>query len=580
MSLLKRLIQELRLCRGTAMVLGALALLGAGLDIVTPLVAQRIIDELVQALTAPSGKTLSILFGGGAIILITTVISRSFDTTYAYKLFKLTTTIEDKLRFKAYEKYLTLHTLYHRETNSGQIIGRIDRGCTGVYEIIYEIAGQFLVRPIVIMLAVGIVLFIKNPWIALTVLLPIPIYIIAITPLSKKIYALEEKAWDQFENVSKEEYDVAGNVHTVKSFAKEHLETQSQQIMQHEAREKQYRAEKYWKISEVIQTTISTTARVAVIGLGGYWVFQGQTTIGNFVLFLTLQGMAYEPLWRLSVLIAMVRRAFVRVRRLFTIIDEPIEIQDEKNAIELTPFQKEITLHEVSFGYREEQPAIRDVSVRIPVGSTTALVGRSGSGKTTFVNLLLRSFDPTKGCITIDGRDIRNVTQKSLRLQMAIVPQEIGLFSRSIRDNIAYGNRAATQQEIEEAAQKAHAHEFIKKLANGYNTMVGERGVKLSGGERQRVGIARALLANPRILILDEATSHLDTESERIVQKAMETLMKGRTTIVIAHRLSTVLHADQIIVFDKGRLVGCGKHQELVKMCEPYRRLYELQFRD
>ena len=220
------------------------------------------------------------------------------------------------------------------------------------------------------------------------------------------------------------------------------------------------------------------------------------------------------------------------------------------------------------------------MNVSVPAGTTIALVGRSGSGKTTFINLLLRSYDPQKGGIFIDGKDIRDVTQESLRGQIAVVPQEVDLFSRTVAENIAYGRGDAKPEEIENAAKTALAHDFILKLEDGYQTVVGERGIKLSGGERQRIGIARAVLRDPRILILDEATSHLDTESERLITTATDALIKNRTSFIIAHRLSTVIHADTILVFNNGAIEAMGTHAELLEKSPTYARLHALQFED
>jgi ABC-type multidrug transport system fused ATPase/permease subunit len=262
-------------------------------------------------------------------------------------------------------------------------------------------------------------------------------------------------------------------------------------------------------------------------------------------------------------------------------MDEPVMVTDKANAIAITPLQRSIKLKNVSFAYRENREwALRNINLDVAAGTTVALVGRSGSGKTTFINLLLRSFDPQKGAILIDGIDIRDVMQESLRRQIAVVPQEVDLFSRTVAENIAYGNPAASQKDIENAAKTALAHDFIMKLEHGYETIVGERGIKLSGGERQRVGIARAVLRNPQILILDEATSHLDTESERLISRATKALIEHRTSFIIAHRLSTILHADVIAVFKDSHIEATGTHKELLKMSPTYKRLYEMQFED
>ena len=289
--------------------------------------------------------------------------------------------------------------------------------------------------------------------------------------------------------------------------------------------------------------------------------------------------MAYQPLANIGSLFTRMRRNMTRVERLFAVLDEPLHVTNAPNASILPLLQKQIEFKNVSFSYNNDaQYALKDINLIIPAGMTYALVGRSGSGKTTFINLLLRSYDPLKGNILIDGFNIRAVTQESLRSQIAVVPQEVDLFSRTVAENIAYGRGNIFKEQIENAAKTALAHDFILKLENGYNTVVGERGIKLSGGERQRIGIARAILRDPKILILDEATSHLDTESEQIITHATDALIKNRTSLIIAHRLSTVIHADKIIVFDKGVIEAIGTHAELLYTSATYNRLHSLQF--
>lgn len=291
--------------------------------------------------------------------------------------------------------------------------------------------------------------------------------------------------------------------------------------------------------------------------------------------------MAYQPLSHLGALFTRMRRNMTRIERLFSILDEPLHVTDVSGALSLPYLTKQIEFKNVSFSYRnDDQHALKNINVVIPSGTTCALVGRSGSGKTTFINLLLRSYDPQAGAILIDGIDIKTVTQKSLRDQIAVVPQEVDLFSRTVTQNIAYGRGDIPRQQVENAAETALAHDFILKLEKGYDTVVGERGIKLSGGERQRIGIARAVLRDPKILILDEATSHLDTESEQIITRATDALVKNRTSLIIAHRLSTVIHADKILVFDKGGIEATGTHSELLKSSATYRKLHSLQFEE
>ncbi|MEK7524640.1 MAG: ABC transporter ATP-binding protein [Patescibacteria group bacterium] len=580
MKALKRILHEAMKAKKTIVFLLVLMLFAAGFDLAAPFIAQNLIDRLVEAFTHKETIALSFVITAALGIFAVTIAARALDTMYDYRLFTFVTKLEDDLRFLAYEKYLSLHVLYHHEVNSGQIIGRIDRGASGVYEILRDIIGKFVLQPSLIVFMTAFILFLKDPVIATLIVLPLPIFIAVIIPLAQRIYDKEKKAHDLFEEFNREEYDVAGNVLTVKHFSQEARETAKQKIMRAAGRDYQYQAERYWKISEILQTAVATIGRVAVIIVGGYYTIIGRATVGEFVLYMTLQSMVYQPLWQLSVLFAILRRSLARAERLFRVLDEKPNVVDRPDALDLPPFKHALEFKNVSFSYRKEREVLRDISVVIPAGKMVALVGRSGSGKSTFVNLLLRSFDPQEGAILADGHDLREIKQKSLRDQMAIVSQEVDMFARTIAENIAYSKPEATSEEIIQAAKLAYAHDFIEKFPDGYNTMVGERGVKLSGGERQRIGIARAILRNPRILIMDEATSHLDSESERMVQKATSHLTEGRTNIVIAHRLSTILHADKILVFDHGQIVGQGTHHELVNQNEIYGKLYRLQFEE
>ena len=348
-----------------------------------------------------------------------------------------------------------------------------------------------------------------------------------------------------------------------------------------EARKSSTAPRRLWSIIENIQTAVSTVGRVGVLILSGWFVLRGSATIGDFVLYVTLQNMAYQPLSQLSSVFTRLRRNATRVQRMFTVLDEEVNVVDLPEAVDLPPLRHQIEFKNLWFAYRDErQWALKNIDLTIQAGTTVALVGRSGSGKTTFINMLLRSFDPQKGAILFDGVDIREVKQESLRRQIAVVPQEVDLFSRTVSENIAYGSPEVTQEKIENSAKTALAHDFILKLDDGYNTVVGERGIKLSGGERQRVGIARAVLRDPKLLILDEATSHLDTESERLITNATNALIKDRTSVIIAHRLSTVLHADAIVVFKDNKIEAIGKHHDLLKTSPTYQMLHSLQFED
>lgn len=340
------------------------------------------------------------------------------------------------------------------------------------------------------------------------------------------------------------------------------------------------------KNAQLMATLTPVVELVAAIGVtmiiwyGGNNVINGTITAGSLVAFLTYAVNISNPIKRLTRVIGNIQKALAAAQRVFMIIDMPEEIAESRDAKQLPEVSGKVEFQNVSFAYNDKGTVITDLSFSVKPGEVIAIVGPSGAGKSTIANLLPRFYDVNKGDIKIDGHSVREVTLDSLREQVGIVPQETMLFNGSVYNNILYGRLDATKEEIEAAAKAANAHDFIMQLTDGYETKLGDRGVNLSGGQRQRIAIARAILKNPRILILDEATSALDTESERVVQEALDRLMVGRTSFVIAHRLSTVKNADKILVLEKGNLVESGTHDELLALDGLYAHLYKIQYRN
>ena len=334
------------------------------------------------------------------------------------------------------------------------------------------------------------------------------------------------------------------------------------------------------QLSATLTPVIEFLAAIGVtviIWYGGREVINGNLTSGSLIAFLVYTVNITNPVKRLGNVYGSIQRAVAAAERVFEVLDTLPEIQDDFDAKELPVVKGQVEFENVMFEYRSGEPALCNLSIKVPPGQVLAIVGPSGAGKSTIANLLPRFYDPQQGRIKIDGRDIRHVTVRSLREQIAMVPQDTILFSASIYENILYGRLDASAAEVTAAAYSANAHDFILQMPLGYDTQIGERGCQLSGGQRQRIAIARAILKDPRILILDEATSALDAESERVVQDALDKLMVGRTTFMVAHRLSTIQRADKILVMDKGRLVECGNHTELLAAGGLYAKLYSLQ---
>lgn len=570
-----KVIRLLRKHRRMALALGLLILLASALDIAVPFLTKGLIDKIMHSFGTKSGDSIRTLGTAAAAIFAATAATRLLRSFYNYRLVLCASRAEDEVKNAAFANFLRLDTAFHTKVNSGEIVGALDRGGTAIFVILNEILGQNLLPPLLIAIGVMVSLLAKNGWMALIVFAPLPAYLLAISRLGGRMQGVEQEVSRAFENVTKESYDISSNVRLVKKFGRECQETNTQLELLQSARAKHHQAERLWAFTENIQSLIATAGRVGVIALGGFFVLTRRCTMGDYVLFIAMQDMIYGPISQLSVIVPKLRRNLSRAERLFEILEEKPRICDSPGATVLKPVEHSVEFRGLSFQYPgTDRWALSNINLQVPAGFTVALIGISGSGKSTLMNLLQRLYDPQGGGILIDGEDIRNVTQESLREQIAVVPQEIDLFSRSVLANIGYGRDSISPSEVEQAARLAQAHEFIDRCDHKYQTEVGERGAKLSGGERQRIGIARAIARNPKILILDEATSHLDNESERLIQVAMESVTRGRTSFIIAHRLSTIRKADMVVVFNEGGVEAVGTHEQLWSSSPTYRKLH------
>ncbi|OAN48014.1 ABC transporter permease [Paramagnetospirillum marisnigri] len=407
-----------------------------------------------------------------------------------------------------------------------------------------------------------------------------PLAILPIAKLGRRMRKVTDNTQEQMGLLTTYLEQAVQGIRVVKAYGMEEYEKAKVKSLVETLQDLTYKAARVRSASSPIMELLGGVAITVVILYGGSRVIEGHTTPGAFFSFITALMLAYRPLKSLASLNTNLQAGLAAAARTFSVLDSPPAIQDRPDAKDLVVLEGNVRFEGVFFTYDGSKAVLDGIDLAVPGGKTVALVGPSGAGKSTVLNLLPRFFEVTDGHVMVDGQDVRSVTMASLRAKIALVSQEITLFDDTIRANIAYGRFGATDEEIEAAARSAAAHDFITSLPEGYDTVVGERGLNLSGGQRQRLAIARAMLKNAPILLLDEATSALDTESERQVQTALEHLMKGRTTIVIAHRLSTVVNADLIHVLDRGRVIESGDHASLMAKDGTYARLYAMQFAD
>ncbi|WP_035104381.1 ABC transporter ATP-binding protein [Desulfohalovibrio reitneri] len=483
----------------------------------------------------------------------------------------------ERLRNQLFSKMVRLPIRFFDDNQVGMLMSRIIYDVMAIRNSMPSIV--MLVRQLLTMLFLIGVVFYQNAYLAFWAVLVLPLALYPFIFFGKKLRKLGRRNQVKLADISTFLQESFSGVRVIKAFANESEEEKRFGKENNRLVDIYTRELVYSELSSPVMELVGALGIGLVIFYGGFQVIEGESTPGTFFSFCAGLLMLYDPIKKMNDANKNIQKALAGGERVFEILDAE-EIQEEREGeAEFQGPLEDLTFDSVTFSYPDsEAPALDQVDLRVKSGERIAIVGPSGSGKTTLVNLIPRFFLPDSGHILLNGRELDDYTLKSLRLNIGMVSQDPFLFNISIADNIGYGLEGVDQGKIEEAARMAFAHEFITNLPQGYNTVIGERGVKLSGGQKQRLTIARALLKNPPLLILDEATSALDTESERIVQKALENLMQDRTSIVIAHRLSTVLGADRIVVMQRGRVLAEGTHGDLLSTCPLYAKLYHMQF--
>jgi len=504
------------------------------------------------------------------------ILKGVFDYGQAYLMSFVGQRIITDLREKVYHHLHSLALPFFTKNPTGVLMSRIMNDVNLVQGAVTD-AVTGLLKDIFTIIGLVFVIFYRDWRLALIALVVFPVAVYPIVKFGRKLRSYSTRTQMTLADLSTMLLEKISGNRIVKAFNMEEYERRRFSKMNEKLFRIMLKSLRVRAVSHPLMETLGGLGIAAIVFYGGYNVIQGTATPGTFFSFLTALMMLYEPVKRLSNVNNSIQQGLAGASRIFEILDTVPEIRNKPGALDLVRIREGIEFQNVSFKY-EEDWVLKNINLKIRAGEVVAFVGSSGGGKTTLANLVPRFYDVNSGRILIDGVDIRDLTVESLRGKIAIVTQQTILFNDTVEQNIAYGNIGEPHEKIVAAAEAAYAHNFIRNLSEGYRTLIGEQGVKLSGGERQRVSIARALLKNAPILILDEATSSLDSESEVEVQKALEFLMQGRTTLVIAHRLSTIRKADRIIVISNGEIVEEGTHEELLERDGEYRKLFLLQF--
>lgn len=553
-----------------------LALVAAGLQMVEPLFMRFIIDGVLLNNTLDAGARLTRLHWGGGGFLALIVLSNLISVLKDFRQRLLNISVMLSLRQSLFDRLLHLPLPKLWDMKTGGILSRLTGDVdttTGLLQLAIVSPAVSVIRLVV---AVGILMAL-NWRLALTAIAIIPGAMLMSFVFAKRVRPIYRSVRKDIEEVDGRVGETFSGIRVVRAFGRETRELLLYLLGRHTVLRKELFAQKREMVLWTSWGLLVSGVNVVIIWYGGYLYLQGGASVGDIMAFQWYTFLLLNPVWNIVNSFSELQRSLAAMERVFDVLSMPADKPDRPDAVEAPRVVSRIQFEDVEFEYRDGQPVVRDFNVDVPAGSVVALVGRSGAGKTTVTDLVARFHDPTRGRILVNGTDIRDFTLRSYRELLAIVQQDVFLFDGSVRENIAYGRHSASEAEVEDAARRANAHEFIEKMPDRYNTFVGERGVKLSGGQQQRLAIARAILASPQILILDEATSNLDTESEQLIQASMAALLAGRTTFIVAHRLSTIRRADIILLMEEGRVTERGTHDTLMAAGGEYFRMVQRQ---
>ena len=570
MHALKRLVGYLGPYWRRLIVTSVLLILSTGLGLLPPLFQRQIVDEVIGT------RDLSRLVTLVAIMIGVYAAAGWVDFGDQYLRHTVGERFLFDLRVRIYAYLQRLSLSFFERTSTGELMSRVTSDVNALEQFVTH--GVILTTvDLLRLLGASAVLLVLDWRLALVVLIPVPIIAVGLRQFNRYSRPIYRRVRDRLGDISARLQDDLAGIRVVQAFGQEDAELERFRTVSEKYYHERVRAIRAWSTFFPAMYFVSAVGGVLVLGFGARMVVGGQISLGTLVAFLAYIASFYEPLRRLTEVDNTFQQAIAAGERIFELLDEKPDVQDAPDAVELTGVKGDVVFDDVHFGYGEGDEVLHDIEFHMTPGQVIALVGPSGAGKTSIANLLCRFYDPAHGRVLVDGHDLRQVKLESLRRHVAVVLQDTFLFNATVRENLLYGKPDAADEEIVATAQAAYAHEFIAQMPNGYDTEIGERGVKLSGGQRQRLALARAILADPRLLILDEATSSVDAEAEYLIQQALEGVMKGRTSLVIAHRLSTIRNADKIIALEGGRIREIGNHSELLALGGLYSQLYQRQ---